>query len=494
MEKLIDLIYAGQLTDWTQRCRDAFDELFGSAGGRYPERARQSVTLRAPEFRTGSSGVPFAALIDPSNPDSGAYGGMSFVIFPTEDQPALLSMVIGTQGLSPDEEVLSRPGHGRKVAAICNWLNKQYGRGKMVAWAKQDPARIDLDMPGNIKKLFADYHPVFTRYGRVIYGLYAPDPDKDSDRRGTEECLKAFLDLMFLERGHQPLKGSEKDARRIQAAYYSHMLPDCSAEEVASLLQRRKYVVLQGPPGTGKTRMALELLKNKYQDNGMAIQFHPNTTYENFVGGLAPLHTEGHLGLQFAPRPGFLMEAASKAAAQKDRPFLLLIDEINRADLAKVLGEAIFLLEPSESGRVIELPYDFGAPLHSQLTLPPNLHILGTMNSSDRSIAIVDIAVRRRFAFLKLWPQTAVVEAHGCKPMQHAFQELLNIFVEYASEESLDLLPGHSYFLEKDEEQALTSLRVNLVPLLEEYLKQGYVASFADSIQAYLQWLESMSS
>lgn len=127
------------------------------------------------------------------------------------------------------------------------------------------------------------------------------------------------------------------------------MLPDCSAEEVASLLQRRKYVVLQGPPGTGKTRMALELLKNKYQDNGMAIQFHPNTTYENFVGGLAPLHTEGHLGLQFAPRPGFLMEAASKAAAQKDRPFLLLIDEINRADLAKVLGEAIFLLEPSES-------------------------------------------------------------------------------------------------------------------------------------------------
>ena len=173
---------------------------------------------------------------------------------------------------------------------------------------------------------------------------------------------------------------------------------------------------------------------------------------------------------------------------------MLLIDEINRADLAKVLGEAIFLLEPSESGRVIELPYDFGAPLHSQLTLPPNLHILGTMNSSDRSIAIVDIAVRRRFAFLKLWPQTAVVEAHGCKPMQHAFQELLNIFVEYASEESLDLLPGHSYFLEKDEERALTSLRVNLVPLLEEYLKQGYVASFADSIQAYLQWLESMSS
>ena len=116
------------------------------------------------------------------------------------------------------------------------------------------------------------------------------------------------------------------------------------------------------------------------------------------------------------------------------------------------------------------------------------------MNSSDRSIAIVDIAVRRRFAFLKLWPQMAVVEAHGCNLMQLAFQELLNIFVEYADEDSLDLLPGHSYFLEKDEKQALISLKVNLIPLLEEYLRQGYVASFADSIEGYLQWLWSLSS
>lgn len=165
------------------------------------------------------------------------------------------------------------------------------------------------------------------------------------------------------------------------------------------------------------------------------------------------------------------------------------------ADLAKVLGEAIFPLKPYETGRTLVLPYDFDAPLHSQVTLPPNLHILGTMNSSDRSIAIVDIAVRQRFAFLKLWPQVAVVEEHGCELMQRAFQELLNIFVEYADDEALDMLPGHSYFLEKEPKQALTSLRVNLVPpLLEEYLNQGYVAAFADSIRAYLQWLESMSA
>lgn len=203
------------------------------------------------------------------------------------------------------------------------------------------------------------------------------------------------------------------------------------------------------------------------------------------------MHTNDGIGLQFAPKPGFLMEAA-KAAENLNQPYLLHIDEINRADLAKVLGEAIFLLEPHETGRSIALPYDFGETHHNRLELPPNLHLLGTMNSSDRSIAIVDIAVRRRFAFLKLWPQMEVVKKHGCDLMEKAFRELLKIFVEYADEDALDLMPGHSYFLEQDSEEAIKSLKVNLAPLLEEYIIQGYVSSFADSVWAYLQWLESL--
>lgn len=186
------------------------------------------------------------------------------------------------------------------------------------------------------------------------------------------------------------------------------------------------------------------------------------------------------------------MEAARAARTEPERPYLLMIDEINRADLAKVLGEAIFLLEAkSEHQREIDLPYDFGNGYGDRLSLPPNLHILGTMNSSDRSIAIVDIAVRRRFSFQKLWPQQAVVEEHGCVLMQDAFKNLLSIFVEHADDEALSLMPGHSYFLEQDPAIALTALRLNLKPLLEEYLEQGYVTAFADSIQAYLQWLES---
>ena len=488
MKKLLDLIHSPYTDDFSTCSKEAIEELFGSPGGRYPALARQGVSVRAPEIRP-SSGVPFTALIDPSNPDSGAYGGMSFAIFPGEDSPAGIAMVVGTQGLSPDEEILGRPGHGRKVKAICSWLNSEYGLGQMTSWSKQDPARIDLDLPGNVKELFPQYLSVFKRYGKVIYGLYVPG----DNQAGTEVALKAFLDLMFAERGFQPLKGAETEAKKIEAAYYAHLFPFSSEEETADLLERRKYVILQGPPGTGKTRLALELFNNNYQKRGQAIQFHPNTTYENFVGGLAPVQVEEELGFKFAPQPGFLMEAARKAREDLERPYLLLIDEINRADLAKVLGEAIFLLEPFEEGRMLELPYDFGVPFGKKLDLPPNLHILGTMNSSDRSIAIVDIAVRRRFAFLKLWPQIEVVEQQSCDLMLKAFQALTNIFVEYADEEALELLPGHSYFLEEDADQALRSLQVHLVPLLEEYLKQGYVAAFADAIETYLQWLESMN-
>jgi 5-methylcytosine-specific restriction protein B len=140
------------------------------------------------------------------------------------------------------------------------------------------------------------------------------------------------------------------------------------------------------------------------------------------------------------------------------------------------------------------MPYDFGVPHHAQLSLPPNLHILGTMNSADRSIAIVDIAIRRRFAFVKLWPQFAVVEQFKSPLAVEAFRKLLSIFTEFASDDAFALMPGHSYFIAKDgkDETALRSLRVSLVPLLEEYLAQGYVTSFADHVRGYCQWVQSL--
>jgi 5-methylcytosine-specific restriction enzyme B len=490
VKQLIEIVYQYGVQNWSERNKSAFEELFGAVGGRYPEKAKRSVTLRAPGFR-GNEGVPFAAYIHPSNPDSGAYGGMSFVLFPIEDGPCLIAMVVGTQGLSPDEEVLSRPGHARKVAAICAWLNKKYGQGNMLAWAKHDPVRTDLDTPSNIKQLFPVYQSIFERYGRVLYGIFVPN----DNREATTAALKAFLDLTFEERGQFPLKAITHEADQIRAAYFSHLMPNISEGAVESLLQKRRFVVLEGPPGTGKTRMALRILNNAYKGNGRSIQFHPNMTYESFIGGLAPLQASDGLGFRFAPQKGFLMRAVEEALKNPQRPFLLHIDEINRSDLSKVLGEAIFLLEPeSEEKREINLAHDFGQPFGRQLSLPNNLHILGTMNSADRSIAIVDVAVRRRFAFVKLWPQLSVIQEQDNLLMEEAFIKLLSIFVEHAGDDAISLVPGHSYFLEKDEANTPIQLKVNLLPLLEEYLAQGYVSGFSDSVQAYSQWIESLQT
>ncbi len=434
------------------------------------------------------SGVPFVAYIHPQNPPSGPYSGLSFVMFPVPDQPCLIGMVVGTQGLAPDEAILGRPGHARKTQAICSWLNQEYGRGRFVAWAKQDPTRTDLSIPENVAKEWPAYKSVFDRYGKEMYALYCPT----GDRAGTEAALTAFLDLLFEERGYQPIASCQTSYQSILASWFNHLMPVIEHSRVADLLITRRYVIIQGPPGTGKTMMATELLRETYGERGRTIQFHPNTTYETFIGGLAPTSTVADFGFRFTPVPGFLMEAAAQALRDPSSNYLLHVDEINRADLGKILGEAIFLLEPTASHRRIELPYDFGEPFHRTFFLPGNLHILGTMNSADRSIAIVDVAVRRRFAFVDLWPRMSVVEQHGCATMQKAFRDLISIFIEHAAEDAFPLVPGHSYFLELDESRAKRSLLVNLAPLLEEYLTQGYVGGFAEPIRGYLQELRSL--
>jgi len=323
------------------------------------------------------------------------------------------------------------------------------------------------------------------KYGRVIYATFKPPQERTSNGDAIVlEALTAFVDLFFDERGIDPKKPHEAGTEQIRRAWTSCLLPNARDEDVLALLSRRRFVVVEGPPGTGKTELATRLLRSAYADCGRIIQFHPGTTYESFIGGLSP-RDGGTLGFTFAPTPGHLMEAAAEASRDPERrPHLLIIDEINRADLAKVLGEAIYLFEPDRSEREITLAYDFGE-YGRKLLLPPNLHVLGTMNSADRSIAILDVAVRRRFAFVPLWPQLSVVEAHAGELLRRSFHELLTIFLEHASDDALPLMPGHAYFLGSDAD-APARLSTGVRPLLEEYLAQGYVAGFADEIRAYL--------
>lgn len=308
-----------------------------------------------------------------------------------------------------------------------------------------------------------------------------------------ELALTVFIDLFMDERGVERKSATENVALATKAQWMAHLMPLIQAKDVAGLLQIRRFMVLEGPPGTGKTRLAEELLKDVFKGHGQVIQFHAGTTYESFVGGLRPVTDTSAQGFRFAPAGGHLLRSIQAAAAQPERPYLLVIDEINRADLAKVLGECLYLFEPGAPERQVELEHAFAelGGVHT-LRLPPNLAVLGTMNTADRSIALLDVAVRRRFAFVTMWPDLGVLadRSKACALMQQSFTELLDIFVAHAADDGFQMLPGHAYFLEPDEARAKRKLLTELKPLLLEYIAQGHVSGFRGEVHAYIDALK----
>jgi len=435
-------------------------------------------------YDMGEDGVPFGALLHPDNPSSGAYGGFSLAWFPTADG-SLITLVVGTRGLQPDESILTRPGHRRRVAALRRYLIRK-GVG---AWAKADPAAIGVKMPSQARQLLGDsFNAACNRYGDVIYAA-APVAQNDPDK--ARLVVQAFLDLYAFERGWRPLKASQREYDDFHGTLRADLFPNATPEDVHRLLQRRRFVVLQGPPGTGKTRMAEIVKRDFFGTRGQTVQFHPAVTYEDFVVGLAP-KVDGN-ELSFRVKKGWLLEAATEAASG---PYLLVVDEVNRADLGKVLGEAIYLFESGEVGgptaRRVELTHDVDGK--RTFYFPENLYVLGTMNTADRSIAGMDLAVRRRFAFMTLMPARQVLVEQNCpEPALAAFDWLTDVFVEFAPDEALTLMPGHSYFLAKTDDELRMRFRYELLPLIDEYLRQGFLAQATSELISVRDRIDDLS-
>lgn len=467
------------LTAPTGGLRTSIDALFGE---RFQKRYHAPTAVRdAYALADGEEGVPYAGIVNPDNPPSGPYGGTSIVWFPTRDAGTLIDFGIGTRGLAPDEGILTRPGHKRRINALRRYL----ARLGIDAWVKHDPSALGTSVPKTTRDRYPGFEHVFRRYGAELYACAVVPTDLDRAR----EVVQAFVDLYAYERGWQVMKAHEAEYDAFHAKLRDDIFEAPTAEGVNALLRARRFVVLQGPPGTGKTRMADEIRGNYFGGRGLTVQFHPAVTYEDFIVGLSPDAKDRTL--RFDVRAGWLLQAV---AAAKEAPFLLVIDEINRADLGRVLGEAIYLFEPGEVGgerpRHVRLPHPVNGD--TDLSLPTNLYVLATMNTADRSIASMDLAVRRRFAFVTLPPERAAVASRGVGAATDAFDRVSNVFVEHAPGDALHLMPGHAYFLVKDESELRERLRYEVVPLLDEYLQQGLMGAASHELYAVRDSLDDM--
>ena len=243
-------------------------------------------------------------------------------------------------------------------------------------------------------------------------------------------------------------------------------------DEFVELLRAKRQVILYGPPGTGKTFLAQEVAEGLGGPERVTlVQFHPSYAYEDFFEGYRPAGTgDGGVSLQLVPGP--FRKVVDLARANPTEPFFLIIDEINRANLAKVFGELYFLLEYRD--RSIDLLYSSGdsGPAFS---LPANVYIIGTMNTADRSIALVDAAMRRRFAFLSLHPEDERLDLvlRQWLALRGLPGDRADLFVELNRRiANKDFKIGPSYLMTTSiaDEAGLDRIwRTSILPLLEEY-------------------------
>ncbi len=173
--------------------------------------------------------------------------------------------------------------------------------------------------------------------------------------------------------------------------------------QTVALLKRKKNIILQGPPGVGKTfiarKLAYEIMQEVKDANIEMVQFHQSYSYEDFIQGLRPTQKGG-----FDLRDGIFYSFCQRALAHPDRPFFFIIDEINRGNLSKIFGELMMLIEADKRDAKYALKLTYAEDEEDRFYVPDNLYIIGTMNTADRSLAIVDYALRRRFAFVPLQP------------------------------------------------------------------------------------------
>ena len=294
---------------------------------------------------------------------------------------------------------------------------------------------------------------------------------------------------------------TSEDVEEVEKSYSSYTKEDflndvfMSEEEyerLRSVLVFKKNIILQGAPGVGKTyaakRLAYSLIGEKNAERVKMVQFHQSYSYEDFIMGFRPSD------IGFELRKGTFYNFCKRAELDAVNDYFFIIDEINRGNLSKIFGELFMLLENDKRGASLQLVYS-----DEKFSIPDNLYIIGMMNTADRSLAMLDYALRRRFAFFELQPG---FETDGFKTYQSNINNrkldnliacVKNLNYAIATDESLGegFCIGHSYFCnltpESVTDQVISNIvEYELIPLLKEY--------WFDEPTLVREWCESLRS
>jgi 5-methylcytosine-specific restriction protein B len=339
-----------------------------------------------------------------------------------------------------------------------------------IAWEAHPSASLYFRLQGLAYSLLAelatlgarDMIDIYSFMWRVQYVSGAPPPTDGPTQTPPEET-STFDDL-------------------VEA---TNMTPE-ELRELEAILSTKQQIILEGPPGSGKTWVAQKLaryftgnaLDGAHDESLETVQFHQSYGYEDFMQGIRPQTNPETHQLEYHVRDGIFKRFCEVAARNPDKPFVLIIDEINRGNISRIFGELLFLLEYREQS--VRLPY--ALPNEPGFRIPGNIHLIGTMNTTDRSLAQIDYALRRRFYFYRLapvadqaapvlerWLEKQGLPAEGREKVVKTFVRLNERVRQELGEE---FQVGHSYFMRGDVVTDAGMRRVwnrAVMPLLEEY-------------------------
>ena len=421
-------------------------------------RKKQNVVIRKNLVNVDGN-VQYFGFINPIEAPSGPYSDFSLVFLPTgKEDIYVMSIGVGSEGFRNDYDLANTPGMRRLFINLLPADETHHPFCK--------PKFVDIESPVDFSAIEEETNSNLDKYRTVLSIGCLINATNEDDIALVKAWIAQYAEI---RKWASTAKQRENIQKAINVVRGIHTTIN-NEKEVIKLLSNRRFVVPQGAPGTGKTYLA-EKIGSTYYSKVFFTQFHAETTFSDFVYGIFPKLESKNI--EYEAKYGELCEAIQYANENKQKKVLLIIDEINRANLANVLGPVFYLFEPKRpfSNNSIRI----GNRVISEV--PKNLYVLATMNTADRNIAVVDFALRRRFAWYTLKPQYFSESKNFIPEGKKLFEEIASIFEKYASDSELNLQPGGAYFMAESVDELNQKIEYELMPLIKEYLEEGLIAS-----------------